>query len=199
MEHIYQEPQFGEDWFNYQNLYTRFVNEFNDGARFVEVGCWKGKSISYWAVEIINSGKNITIDAVDTWKGSMEHVNDKHVIEDTLYELFLSNIAPVSHVINPIRLSSVEASNRYEDNSLDVVFIDAEHDYENVGRDIKCWLPKVKQGGYIAGHDYHPTWTGVCKAVDEIFKSVQVTEHLKEHCWVYKIGEQTNDQDQFFE
>jgi cephalosporin hydroxylase len=188
MEHIYQEPQFGEDWFTYPNLYTRFVNEFGDGAKFVEVGCWKGKSVAYWAVEAINSGKKITIDAVDTWEGSEEIMDDEHVKNGTLYELFLSNISPLREVINPIRLSSVEASKRYEDNSLDVVFIDAAHDYENVSQDIKCWLPKVKQGGYIAGHDYFVLAYGVRKAVDEMFEKVELTEK----CWVYKIGEQTN-------
>jgi len=191
MDHIYHQPQFGQNWFTYPNLYTKFVNEFGDGAKFVEVGCWKGKSVAYWAVEVINSGKNIKIDAIDTWKGSQDeeqHLNDEYVVKDTLYELFLSNIAPVSSVINPIRLSSVEASKRYEDNSLDVVFIDAAHDYDNVIQDIKCWLPKVKQGGYIAGHDYWGNGNGVCRAVDEILNSFEVTEG----CWVYKIGEQTN-------
>jgi len=186
MDHIYHEPQFGENWFTYKNLYSRFIKELNDGSRIVEVGCWKGKSIAYLAVEVINSGKDIKIDAVDTWLGSdeHEHVNDPHVKSNTLYELFVSNITPVSKVINPTRMSSVEAANNYDDESLDVVFIDACHSYECVKEDIIAWLPKVKIGGYISGHDY--SWgDGVKRAVDEAFESIEETEG----CWVHKKGE----------
>lgn len=69
MNHIYEQPQFGENWFTYPNLYSRFVKELADGSKIVEVGSWKGKSVAYLAVEIINSGKGIKVDAIDTWKG----------------------------------------------------------------------------------------------------------------------------------
>jgi len=66
MNHIYTQPQFGENWFTYPNLYSRFVQILKDGSTIVEVGSWKGKSTAYLAVEIINSGKNIELHAVDT-------------------------------------------------------------------------------------------------------------------------------------
>jgi cephalosporin hydroxylase len=189
MEHIYEQPQFGENWFTYPNLYSRFVNELEDGSKIVEVGCWKGKSVAYLAVEIINSGKNITIDAVDTWKGSPNETicqEDPFVKEDKLYELFLENISPFSEIVNPIRMESTEAASLYEDGSLDVVFIDAGHTYEEVKADIIAWLPKVKKGGYISGHDYSFGWESVAKAVDEFFTEKEITEY----CWVYKIGDE---------
>lgn len=188
MEHIYREPQFGEDWFSYPTLYSRFVKELNSGSKIIEVGCWKGKSAAYLAVEIINSGKDIKLDAVDIWECNDQEYNIKYSIQDdpyiksnSLYELFLSNISPVSSVVHPIRMKSTEASKLYEDESVDVVFIDAAHDYESVRDDIKCWYPKVKPGGYLAGHDY--AWTGVSKAVNEVFgNGVENTEL----CWVFK-------------
>lgn len=186
MEHIYNQPQFGENWFTYPNLYSRFVRELEDGSKIVEVGCWKGKSISYLAVEVINSGKDIKIDAVDTWRGTPDeeyHQKDVFVKTDKLYNLFLSNISPVSQVIKAIRMSSVEAAALYEDNSVDVVFIDAGHTYEDVKCDIISWKPKVKKGGYLAGHDF-PEAHGVVKAVEELLCSVENSEG----CWVYKVS-----------
>ena len=59
MEHIYNQLNFGEDWFTYPNLYSDMVKKFPSGSKFVEVGSWKGKSSSYITVEIINSNKNI--------------------------------------------------------------------------------------------------------------------------------------------
>ena len=51
----------------------------------------------------------------------------------------------------------------------DVVYIDASHRYEDVAADIDFWLPLVKKGGIICGHDYSHKFQGVVKAVDERF------------------------------
>ena len=168
MKHFYQ--NIGEDWFDYDDLYKSIITHYPDNSHFVEVGCWKGRSASFMAVEIHNSGKRIQFDCIDTWDGSEEHdLKDKD--EDWLYHEFLKNTFKVSHIINPIRTTSIEASKRYEDRSLDFCFIDAAHDYKSVKEDILHWWPKVKFGGCFGGHDY-PHWSGVKKAVDEIFPSV---------------------------
>lgn len=182
MNHIYQQPQFGEDWFTYPNLYTRFVRMLREGQRIVEVGSWKGKSTAYLAVEIVNSGKKILFDAVDTWKGSSEHINDPYVRTDKLYALFQANISPVSHVVNPVREESTAAAKLYEDESIDIVFIDASHEYDHIKNDIAAWYPKVKSGGIISGHDYG--WAGVKRAVHEAFGQQNVED--TEMCWVYR-------------
>ena len=186
MNHIYHLDQFGENWFTYPNLYKSMVKKFPSGSKFVEVGSWKGKSAAYLAVEIINSNKNISLDCVDTWMGSNEdpHVNDFYVKSNTLYELFIENTSSLSSVINPIRMDSVSASKKYEDNSLDFVFIDANHEYDYVKKDIEAWFPKVKVGGIIAGHDYKYGWTDVDKAVDEFFINKRILS--REACWIYE-------------
>ena len=61
------------------------------------------------------------------------------------------------------------------DRSLDFVVIDAEHGYESVVADISAWLPKLKQGGVLFGHDYgHPRFPGVKRAFDKLLPG-QVT------------------------
>jgi hypothetical protein len=170
MQHFYNQPQFGEDWFTFPGFYSYLVNILPNGSHIVEVGSWKGRSSVYMAVEIENSNKKIKFDCVDTWLGSPNeelHQQDQLVKEDKLYDLFLSNIEPVKNIITPVRMTSVEASNSYEDQSIDVVFIDACHDYECVKEDIKAWLPKVKLGGIISGHDID--WPGVKQAIYEMF------------------------------
>jgi predicted O-methyltransferase YrrM len=169
MEHFYH--NIGENWFTYGPFYQSMVQGAVDGAHFVEIGSWKGRSASYMAVEIHNSNKKIKFDCVDTWRGSVEHINDIFVKEDTLYSEFLKNIEPVKHIINPIRMPSLEACNLYADNSLDFVYIDASHEYEDVKKDIINWLPKVKNGGIIAGHDIN--CPDVKKAVVEIIPTAQ--------------------------
>lgn len=186
MNHIYYLPEFGEDWFTYPNLYKSMAKKFASGSKFVEVGSWKGKSSAYLAVEIINSNKNISLDCVDTWMGSNEnaHINDDYVKSNTLYELFIKNTSSLSSVINPIRMDSISASKKYEDNSIDFVFIDANHEYIDVKNDIEAWFSKVKIGGIIAGHDYTGSWKEVIRAVDEFF--INKTILTSEGCWIHE-------------
>ena len=189
MEHFYEKIH---GWFTFPQLYKQIINHYPDGSHFVEVGVWKGKSASFMAVEIVNSGKNIKFDCVDTWLGSEEHTNpdsgffEENLVnnENWLYEHFLNNIEPVKHIITPVRKSSLEAAPLYEDNSLDFVFIDASHDYDNVLKDIKAWYPKVKPDiGVIAGHDY--SWCDdVKKAVHHFFDCLDIKIQEGEGCWI---------------
>ena len=180
MEHFYQ--NIGENWFTYPNLYKDMVYRFGDGSHFVEVGSWRGRSASFMAVEIINSKFNIKFDCVDTWEGSIENAGHELVESSSLYDDFMKNILPVIEVINPIRMSSNEASKLYENESLDFVFIDAGHEYENVIDDINCWLPKIKKGGVLSGHDFHHH--PVSSAVNDYFGDGNYI--ISEDCWTFK-------------
>ena len=181
MEHFYQ--NIGEDWFTYPNLYKKVVESAGNEFHFVEVGSWKGRSSVFMAVEIINSGKNIKFDCVDTWEGSVEHLDYDEIKEKKLYDIFLNNIESVKHVINPVKMSSLEAVNLYGDKTLDFIFIDASHEYEDVKRDIIAWLPKLKIGGVLAGHDYG-VFNDVTRAANEIFQAHEI--EISESCFIYK-------------
>jgi len=58
------------------------------------------------------------------------------------------------------------------DNSQDLVFIDADHSYPWVCRDIKAYTPKVKKGGWLTGHDID--YEGVYKAVNELIVNYDI-------------------------
>lgn len=182
MEHIYQQQQFGEPWFNYSDFYKSVVERFGSGSTFVEVGSWKGKSSAFMAVEIINSKKDIKFYCVDTWEGSVEHVGFDCL--PNLYDIFIGNMKPLEGHYTPLRMPSLEAAAKFEDSSLDFVYIDASHEYEDVIEDIKYWMPKIKQGGIISGHDYG-NFFGVTRAVDELIPDANVD--LNQNLWYYEI------------
>ena len=71
--------------------------------------------------------------------------------------------------IQLITKTSDDAVLDFNDEVFDFIYIDGIHQYENVKQDIINYLPKVKKGGVIGGHDYGGVWTGVQKAVDEVF------------------------------
>ena len=174
MEHI--NSDFGEQWFTYPRLYRMLVESCRPNGTIVELGAWKGRSSAFLVVEAKNKSPNIKIHIVDTWLGSGEHTVG---MTDGLYEKFISNMAPLNGHYQAHRMTTDEAVPLFEDGSLDGVFIDADHTYEAVKRDIANWMPKVRKGGILAGHDYIHTWPGVIQAVNESISGFSTMEQ----CW----------------
>jgi predicted O-methyltransferase YrrM len=72
--------------------------------------------------------------------------------------------------VEVIHSTSEAASGKFADQSLDWLYIDGNHNYEFVRKDLELYFPKVKRGGYIVCDDYHYAgkWNdGVTRAVDE--------------------------------
>lgn len=154
MEHFYQNIEsmgFGPMDLDF---YFNTIQDLPDDFHAVELGSWLGQSAAFFAVEAINSGKKFKFDCVDIWGGDIEGANAP---SEEFYNAFIDNMKPVEGYYIPLWMSCTEASKLYEDESLDFVFIDACHAYESVVEDITTWLPKVKKGAILAGHDItHP-------------------------------------------
>jgi len=75
-----------------------------------------------------------------------------------------------------LAMPSHEAAPNVKDESLDFIFIDADHSYEHCKQDIELWSPKVRPGGMISGHDYQDLFPGVIRAVDESFGAFEIAE-----------------------
>jgi hypothetical protein len=185
MEHYYE--TIGENWFSYAEFYKDIVDQLSDDALIVEVGCWKGRSTCCLGVEILNSKKNINLFCVDSWKyiPSTEQPISSQEEFDKVYFEFLDNIKPFASLTTIIREDSNKAAKSFADESLDFIFVDANHTYESVKDDVYAWIPKLKKGGIIAGHDYftrvHP---GVKQAIDEIFKE-NVSFIPEQNVWIF--------------
>lgn len=172
-------------FFNGPKLYERMVDLFPENSHFVEVGCFFGRSTCFMAQQIKKKHKHILFDVIDTFEGSPEH---ESLLEGkSFYEAFLRNMrdAKVLGMLAVKKARSEDAVRDYADGSLDFVYIDAAHDYESVKRDIDAWLPKVKDGGILAGDDYNPSWKGVIDAVNEKFgqNAIELVEFSQ---WSYR-------------
>lgn len=118
----------------------------------VEIGVFKGETSQY-----ILKNWNGTLYMVDVWKGlTSEEYNDSsnHSIHTTAYKETIDNISGYENRGIMIRATSKEASKLFQDESLDWVWIDANHAYDYVKEDIQLWWPKLKKGGLFSGHDY---------------------------------------------
>lgn len=184
MKHFYE--TIGENWFSWADFYREIVGQLPNPAAVVEVGCWRGRSTACLGVEIINAQKDVVLYCVDTWAyyPETEQPALSQTDFDGVYREFTRNVRPFEHFLWIMRQPSIKAAAEFSPESVDFVFIDANHKYENVLADIRAWLPVVKPGGVIAGHDYytrqHP---GVARAVDEAIDGVILIP--EQNVWMY--------------
>lgn len=82
-----------------------------------------------------------------------------------------------------IQADSVDAAQFLVNEQADFVFIDADHSYEGVTRDIMAWKDKVKAGGWLCGHDYENT--------DGLHADVKraVTDAAERYGWQVELGQ----------
>lgn len=165
MRHFYRKIP---GWFDFRDIYLLAVRRAEDGDSLVEVGSWMGRSTAFLAVEAANSGKSLMVYSVDTWLGCP--VLKEAAAKSDVYGAFLAKTARASSMIVPIREESEKAASRFADGSLAMVFLDAGHSYEAVRKDIWAWMPKVKPGGLLGGHDFTNRKTGVKRAVRALLR-----------------------------
>ena len=120
---------------------------------FVEVGVATGTFM-----EVILAIWPHTYIGVDRWKHVKDYDDSANVdqeLQEKRYASCIETVKKAGQRASVLRLDSCIAASTFDDKSLDVVYIDAEHTYEAVLRDIKAWAPKVKPGGLLCGHDYY--------------------------------------------
>jgi len=116
--------------------------------------------------------KKISFDCIDSWDGRNEGghgYNSNHMVD------FIIRMKLADGYFTPISGVTPEIAKSYANESLDFVWIDALHEYEYVKADIIAWLPKIKKGGYLGGHDYvEGHANGVEKAVKEMLPTYKI-------------------------
>lgn len=158
----------------------------------VEVGVWKA-ALSLRILKAMPSSQLILVDpwisgdVLKEWadSGSTMALLPQDGME-SIYRDVVNATAPYRDRCHILRLPSSEAAAQIENASIDMVFIDAIHTYDAVRQDIATWLPKVRPGGILGGHDYaHERFPGVQRAVDEAFPSGVTTGF--DHTWFIRI------------
>jgi hypothetical protein len=156
----------------------RLLRLLPKGAVCAEIGTWRGDFAG--AILIHRRPKQLYL--VDPWEHRSEEQYEQakfggsqsgQEAMDALYESVVERFRPQidSGQVLVKRARSVDAAASFSDESLDWVYIDGDHGYEAVKRDLEAYYRVVKSGGFIAGDDYGATngWfgDGVARAVDE--------------------------------
>jgi len=133
------------------DLFNEIKEDFQYGHG-VEVGTFKAEFSKF-----ILENWNGTLYMVDVWNPLgdeyLDSSNHKNY-QNQIYAHAMENLTGLEDRGIMIRAKSGKASEIFQDESLDFVYIDANHAYDFVVDDIQFWYNKVKSGGYLWGHDY---------------------------------------------
>jgi hypothetical protein len=154
---------------------VRTLPQWAGDAIAVEIGSYQGESTLTFA----KSGKFSRIYAIDPWSDEVYDEDDKATLHcpmgfvEVAFEINLKQYISKG-VVHKLKGTGEQWIKEFMDNTVDFIYIDANHTYSAVKKDILMWKSKLRYGGILAGHDYgtHP---GVKKAVDEIFGSPDKT------------------------
>ena len=156
-----------------------------------EIGVYRGET-SALLRSSFPACRMLFVDAWREWEEGAEYRRDtmgkltQLEWDSVKHEAVLKISATVGAPYSILQDTSARAACTQPNDSLDFVFIDADHSYEAVKNDIFLWLPKVTR--LICGHDYHGkgSWKGVTRAVNEIFGESDVISR-RGLIWAYKI------------
>jgi hypothetical protein len=161
------------------------------GGLIVEIGAWKGRST---AALYEGAGLGKTVVTIDTFKGQDDDLGHAEARQHNIFtDCFLPNMrelgfppkpyacgAPNGHYF--IKRESVPSAAMFEDESIDMLFIDGDHRF--CGADIDAFLPKMKTPSLITGHDYFCFFETIQQEIhkrffiQELHHSIWVRWHL---------------------
>jgi predicted O-methyltransferase YrrM len=130
---------------------------------------------------------------IDTFAGDGTGAHNLAAMAPEFVELCANSVREYVQLKNDIsaeliKNTSEEAVKLFKDESADMVFVDAAHDYDAAKKDMEIWWHKVKQGGLLFGHDYHVAHKGVRAAVIEFAanNNVEFTSPKKTTIWMIR-------------
>jgi hypothetical protein len=150
-----------------------------------EIGVCKGKYSRVFCWNI----PDVKLYCIDTWMADPNDPGNEGDLNEANFQHARRILQPFNVMF--IRENSEDALHCFRDESLDFVYIDANHTFDYVMRDIIEWSKKVRSGGVVSGHDYFRLkHAGVILAVDTYAKAHGLTvsttpgDHTPSWYWV---------------
>ncbi len=168
-------------WYDFETIYAEAIAAASDSDTLVEVGVAYGKSLAHLARMAIDAGKQCRIIGVDPWESVWGYWDDLSILvekEGGARQAFEAEMARYAYEerkrVDIWQETSTVAAARWHNKPakhgpISFVWIDAVHDKPHVLEDIAAWMPLIRPGGMIGGHDHTPSFPGVEEAVREVF------------------------------
>jgi hypothetical protein len=178
--------------------FVGMVKTLGDNITAAEVGIAFGLNIMYMMDKCPNIKKYYAIDpheAYQDWGPNVPYGNMEHDMMVKVGQKFLENLDAYDKkdLIEFFKKTSDDAKDLIPDNSIDFMFIDANHSTESVRQDCHNYYSKMKKGGIFAGHDMDAisVQNGVHQFVDEMGiprnRVITVSHPYTPPCWMIRV------------
>jgi len=155
-------------WVAYHLFY--YGKRIPDGGTYLELGSFVGGSLLciYEATKL--SGRSVNFIAIDSFVEPIGSISHQSLVKEGLsteewFHRFTGSIPRLTL----IKETTDNAKEKIKDNSVDLIFIDAGHTYEEVTKDLINYWPKLKKDGVLLGHDYRHISPKVVEAISDVF------------------------------
>lgn len=189
--------RFGHPYVRDRGELPHLFNTLGLGGEGAEIGVQLG----VYSATLLEHWRGRRLWSIDPWRTFDSEVyvdmsNQPPEMQEYIYARALAELARFGDRSVILRTTSAEAAPTFADAQLDFVYLDAQHHYEAIREDLELWLPKVRSGGVLAGHDYLDGETefgrfGVRRAVNEfaqrLGKKVRVTAEPEYPSWWIRL------------
>jgi predicted O-methyltransferase YrrM len=119
-----------------------------------KIGLEIGVSLGSTTELLLKTSPNLKLYGIDPYKYYVDWNGNQIIDGDTYMETMLKAVSPYKSRFTHLKMTSDEAADLFENESLDFIFIDGLHSFEQVKKDCENYYPKLKNGGLFSGHDY---------------------------------------------
>ncbi len=161
------------------NTIARTLGQDTIGA---EVGVNKGFNASY----ICSIIKPKILYLIDPWSNFFDP-DSGEIIGEAQY-IMTHNLLKPFPCCQFIRDTSYNVVKNFQDGSLDFVYIDSDHSYQAVLKEVRQWYPKVRKGGILSGHDCSNASPQVVKALVDFCYEIKLKEfcNQEQDWWIFR-------------
>lgn len=176
-----------EGWFSVadKDFVSEIIKHLHNET-IIEIGCFKGRSTAVMMPIALKN--NCQYFVIDNFAGGIDPLTEASKIQRKegakVMATFMANMKAIGINRSDYSLyksDSIAASVYFPDNSIDMVFIDGDHAYESIKKDIETYWQKLKIGGILSGHDFQNK--DVKRAIEEFTDSKGLTIKTGGNCF----------------
>lgn len=160
-----------QEWISNKGL-VPYIKRHGDNLKGIEIGTCRGESTAYFLEKCPNIDLLTTIDPYKGYQDWNGEITQETV--DRFMEVAKKNLKKYGKRVKMLRAESVAAADKFEDESVDFIFVDGDHSYDATLADCKAYYPKLKKGGIFCGHDYQ-TLEDVKRSIDDFRTEYKIT------------------------
>ncbi len=161
-------------WYERREHLPWFMKNLDLQLPYVECGVLDGQHLDH--VKSVWGGRCIGVDPYHHYADHAEYPDANNRAQAEFDGMF----DEVSRRHEILRTDTFAASQTYADSSLGCVYLDDNHTYRHLMKEMEAWWPKIADGGVLSGHDFRAglnhqkTWFAVCRAARDFSEKHKV-------------------------